>query len=288
MVVSLVAGGALTLQGAIPIIMGANVGTSVTNTLVSLAQIRRSQEFKRSFAAATVHDLFNIIAIIIIFPFQVTTNFLGIIAGFFTTIFRGLGGFTFTSPLKAVTAPAVHLLEILSGKSGTISLVMALVLLFVSLRYLVIILRSLVIGKVESFVNENLFRNAGSALLVGFVFTAVVQSSSVTTSLVVPLAGAGILTLHQIFPFTLGANAGTTVTAILASLVTGDAIAITTAFSHLVFNITGIVLIWPIKGVPIFLAESLGAWGVKYRFVPLMYVAVVFFLIPLAGIYLGG
>lgn len=288
MVVSLVAGGALTLQGAIPIIMGANVGTSVTNTLVSLTQIGRSHEFKRSFAAATVHDFFNIIAIIILFPIQLATNFLGVLAGVLTTIFRGMGGLTLTSPLKGVTAPAVHLLEVISGQSGTISFIMALIMLFVSLRYMVIILRSLVIGRVESFLNEKLFANAGTALLVGFAFTAIVQSSSITTSLAVPLAGAGILTLRQIFPFTLGANAGTTVTGILASLVTGDAIAVTTAFSHLVFNITGILLIWPMRGVPIFLAESLAEWGVRYRFVPVLYVAVVFFVIPLSGIYLGG
>jgi hypothetical protein len=70
--------------------------------------------------------------------------------------------------------------------------------------------------------------------------------------------------------------------------VTGNAIAVTAAFSHLVFNIAGIILIWPMRGVPITMAEALAGLAVRYRFVPLMYVGVVFFAIPLAGIYLGG
>jgi sodium-dependent phosphate cotransporter len=167
-------------------------------------------------------------------------------------------------------------------------LVIAGVLLFVSLRYMVLVLKSLVIGTVQTIFNEQLFRNAGTALIVGFMFTMLVQSSSITTSMAVPLAAAGILTIHQIFPMTLGANVGTTVTAILASLVTGNAIAVTAAFSHLVFNIAGIMLIWPIKSVPITMAEALATLAVKYRIVPVVYIGVVFFAIPLAGIYLGG
>jgi len=69
-VVGMVAGGALTIDTAIPIIMGANIGTSVTNTIASLPQINRSNEFKRAFSAATVHDYFNLLAVIIIFPLR--------------------------------------------------------------------------------------------------------------------------------------------------------------------------------------------------------------------------
>ena len=288
MIVGLVAAGALNLQGAIPMVMGANVGTSVTNTLVSLAQVARPHEFKRAFAAATVHDFFNLMAIIILFPIQVMTNYLGIAAGFLTTIFSELGGLSVTNPLKAATAPAVQLIEYLAKGSGTIMLVIAGVLLYVSLRYMVLVLKSLVIGTVQTVFSEQLFRNAGTAFIVGLMFTLLVQSSSITTSMAVPLAAAGILTIHQIFPMTLGANVGTTVTAILASLVTGNAIAVTAAFSHLVFNIAGIILIWPMKSVPITMAEALAGLAVRYRFVPVMYVGVVFFAIPLAGIYLGG
>ena len=57
----------------------------------------------------------------------------------------------------------------------------------------------------------------GTALVLGVCLTVAVQSSSVTTSLVVPLVGAGIITIHRCYPFTLGANIGTTCTALLAS-----------------------------------------------------------------------
>ena len=90
------------------------------------------------------------------------------------------------------------------------------------------------------------------------MMTAVVQSSSVTTSLIIPLSGAGIVSLKQLFPYTLGANIGTTVTAILAALATQSDIAVTVAFSHLCFNIFGIMIFYPLKFIPIRLAELVG------------------------------
>ena len=53
--VGLVASRALTIEGAIPVVMGANIGTSVTNTLVSMGHITRKEEFRRALAGATVH-----------------------------------------------------------------------------------------------------------------------------------------------------------------------------------------------------------------------------------------
>ena len=104
--------------------------------------------------------------------------------------------------------------------------------------------------------------------------------------MVVPLAGAGILTLHQIFPYTLGANIGTTVTAFLASLATNNIAAIAVAFAHLLFNIMGVILIYPLRFIPIYLANTLAEYSLKSRLVPLIYILLVFFLIPLSLIYL--
>ena len=89
----------------------------------------------------------------------------------------------------------------------------------------------------------------------GVAMTLVVQSSSVTTSLIIPLAGAGVVRIRQIFPYTMGANIGTTGTAILAALATQNIIAVTVAFAHLVFNIFGILVFYPLKFIPIRLAE---------------------------------
>ncbi len=286
--VALVASGSISLQGAIPIIMGANLGTSVTNTLVSLAHVSRSDEFRKAFAASTVHDFFNVFAILIIFPLQLATNILGHGAAFLANQFQNAGGLKFANPLNLITTPAVKLISDMSNDSGIIILIVAVIFLFISLRYIVVNLKALVIGKVESFFNETLFRNAGRALLVGLIITIMVQSSSVTTSLAVPLAGAGILTLQQIFPFTLGANIGTTITALLASLITNDINAVTVAFAHLWFNVFGIAVIWPMRSIPIRLAEALAKWAVQYKFVPIVYIVVVFFVIPGMCIFLIG
>ena len=110
-----------------------------------------------------------------------------------------------------------------------------------------------------------------------------VQSSSITTSLVVPLAGAGVLSLRQIFPFTLGANIGTTVTALMASL-TGTVSALIAAISHLLFNVIGIVIIYGIpflREIPIYCAEKIAEKAVENKLVPILYLVSIFVLLPL-------
>jgi sodium-dependent phosphate cotransporter len=286
--VGLVAAGGLDVARAIPIIMGANIGTSVTNTLVSVGHISRRAEFKRAFAAATVHDFFNLIAVMILFPLQLGTNFLGKISLVVEEQLESVGGFKAMNPLKAIVKPAVKGIEHLTQESGTLMLIISILLLFVALRYIVANLRALVIGKVETFFNETLFKNAFRAMVVGLVLTVMVQSSSITTSLAVPLAGAGILTLRQIFPMTLGANVGTTVTAMLASLVTASPAALTVAIAHLMFNIFGIIIVWPIRRLPMYLAETLAGWSLKSKVLPVVYILVVFFMIPLVLITLMG
>jgi sodium-dependent phosphate cotransporter len=166
--------------------------------------------------------------------------------------------------LKTLIKPIVH--GVLDTCPAWLSLVISLLVLFASLTLMVKIMRSIFIRKMARILDRFLFRNAVSAFVVGVVFTILVQSSSVTTSLIVPLVGAGILTLRQIFPYTLGANIGTTVTAFLAALALaagaepGDTLVglgVTVALVHLLFNIFGIVLIYPIRAVPIWLAEWL-------------------------------
>ena len=288
MTVGLVAGGALDVQGAIPIIIGSNMGTSVTNTLVSLGHIARPDEFRRAFAAATVHDFFNLILVVVFFPLQLLTNVLGRVSSVLAEALKESGGLQLVDPIKIIMAPAVKVIGQATSESGAVMLLIAVGLLFLSLRYLVVVLKSLVIGRIESFFNQTLFKTAPRALVLGVLLTITVQSSSITTSLAVPLAGAGILSLMQIFPFTLGANIGTTITAILASLVTGNPAAVTVAFAHLLVNLFGVMLIWRIRRIPVTMAEVLARWSVKSRLVPLVYVGTTFFLVPLALIYFAG
>lgn len=288
LVVALVGGGTMPIETAIPIVMGANIGTSVTNTLVSLGHVGHSREFERAFAASTVHDFFNILAVVVLFPLQITTNFLGVLASRLAELFAEIGGLTFASPLKLLTGPAVKAAATLLEGHPWLMLVVALVIMFASLRYLVVMLKALVIGRVEAFFDSMLFANAGRAMFFGLLITVLVQSSSITTSLAVPLAGAGILTLMQIFPYTLGANIGTTITAMLAALAVGEISAVTVAFAHLLFNVCGIVLIWPIpaiRTIPIRIARGFAAIAANHRWIAIAYIVVCFYTIPFAAIF---
>jgi sodium-dependent phosphate cotransporter len=283
LVVALVGGGTMPVATAVPVVMGANIGTSVTNTLVSLGHLTRSREFQRAFAASTVHDFFNILAVVVLFPLQLFTDFLGKGSQALAELFQQVGGLTFASPLKLVTGPAVKEITVLLGEEPWALLVFSLALMFGSLRYLVKTLKGLVLEKVQSLFDLVIFRNAGRAMLFGLALTFLVQSSSITTSLVVPLAGAGILSLTQVFPYTLGANVGTTVTCILAALAVGEVSALTVAFAHLIFNASGIAIIWPVRAVrqvPLNLARWLGAIGANSRWIPFVYILTCFYLIP--------
>ena len=284
--VGLVGCGMMSLEQAIPIVMGANIGTSVTNTLVSLGHLKVKPELQRAFGAAVVHDTFNVLSVIVIFPLQLCFNILGRSSNFLAQLFEKSGGLEFVSPLKIIVSPSVNLLESLLGKNGWLVLALALVLLFLALRYIVVVMKSLVLRRLSVFFDKVIFRTPLVGLFFGMVFTAIVQSSSVTTSLIIPLAGAGLVSLTQIFPYTLGANIGTTITALLASLVTQNQAAVAVAFAHLMFNVFGICIFLPLKMVPIFIANKLAALSVKNRYFPIAFIIVVFLIIPLILIQL--
>ena len=284
----------IAVATAIPYIMGANIGTSITNTIVSLGHIVNKNEFRRAFEASIVHDFFNVLSVLILFPLQLYFGVISKTANWMTSLFLGTGTFTFKSPVKMMTKPAVDAIKDFFQMQDIINhnwllIFAALILLFISLRFLTILIRSLVMERLEAFFDSHIFKTWLRAMVFGVFITILVQSSSITTSLVVPLAGAGILQLRQIFPYTLGANIGTTITALLASLVAGTHAPLAVAFGHLAFNIYGILLIWPIekiRNIPIKMSEKFAAIAVRNRMVPMVYILVVFFLIPLTLIFI--
>jgi sodium-dependent phosphate cotransporter len=82
----------------------------------------------------------------------------------------------------------------------------------------------------------------------------------------------------------LGANIGTTITAMLASMATGNVNAVVVAFAHLLFNISGILIWWPFSRLPLYLANTLAEFSIKNKLYPFAYVVTVFFIIPLVVI----
>lgn len=284
---------ALPLANAIPMVMGANIGTTVTNTIASLAHLGRREEFRRAFGVATCHDFFNYLAVLVLLPLELLTGFLSRTAGLLTGLLGGVSGARYESPIKGAIKAGGRPIEAAIGTviqsdqiAAVVYILVSAVLIFVTLISIVKVMRSAMHSRVESMVGRAFENNVLLAMLVGVVATVMVQSSSITTSLLVPLAGAGVLTLVQAFPITLGANVGTTVTALLAALAATDrnaAAGLTIALVHLLFNISGILLIYPverIRNIPLGAARSLANIAVKSRTLAILYVVVLFYLVP--------
>ncbi len=289
--VGLVAADALTISGAIPIIMGANIGTSVTNTIVSLAHVSRREEFQRAFAGATLHDFFNWLAVLILFPLEYATGYLSRSSQAMTAWLDGVGGIEMLNPLKAIVRPTAEMLSGFLGESGLLTLLVGISMLMGSLKLLVDLLKVIMSDRAEQILHRTLFRSPAAAIAAGTAMTVMVQSSSITTSAIVPLVGAGVVTLEQLFPFTVGANIGTTITAMLAALSTGSPAAVSVAFAHLFFNVSATLLIFvppPLRRIPLALARALGRLGSDNRVLAAVYIVVVFFGIPLLLLFASG
>src|SRR6056297_1008431 len=294
-IVGLVGAGTVPLELAVPMIMGANIGTTVTNTLAALGTIRRPGEFRLSFAAATMHDLFNLLAVAVLLPLELLTGVLTRVAVALTEVLRStevseLGG----SPIRAAVKAPVELIggladgDPIGGPLGAVLLlVLGLAAIFLALAFITRNMRQLVAGGVERAMNSVIGKGGGSiGILVGILVTIAVQSSSITTSILIPMVAAGVLTLPNAYPITLGANIGTTITALLASLAVLRPEGLTIALVHTLFNVTAIALIYPVRQVryvPVKLAVRLADLAVAHRTVIVAYVLGLFVLIPVLG-----
>lgn len=296
-IVGLVGSGLLGVEAAVPMIMGANIGTTVTNTLASIGHVRRPAEFRLAFAAATVHDFFNLMAVAVLLPLELATGVLTDIASWLTTLLVGTSGATYNSPVKAAVGFPIDLVEeglAAIGLGGNplagVLLALGLASIFLALGYITRNMRVLVAKRVERSINAMLGKGGGvTAIALGLVITVAVQSSSITTSIMIPIAAAGVISLRNIYPVTLGANVGTTISALLASLASARPEALTIALVHTTFNVVGIALFYPVpvlRELPIKLAERLADRAVKQRSAVVGYVALLFLVIPSLGVVL--
>lgn len=297
-IVGLVAGG-LPVTIAIPMIMGANIGTTITNTIVSLGHVKKGDEFRRAFAAATIHDFFNVISVVIFLPLEIAFGFLGQIGAYLSEFMVGgdavsMKGFNFIKPL--VKPPVKFLQDTVFGSlpdmvSGIVMIVLGITLIFFVITAIGKLLKVLMVGRAKDILHTAVGRGPISGMASGTLITVLVQSSSTTTSLIVPLAGTGVFKLRQVYPFTLGANIGTCITALLAATaITGpNAIfALQIALIHFLYNLIGVIVIYGIpflREIPIWAAEKLADATVKNKLFAAAYIGSVFFVIP--GVLIG-
>ena len=381
-VVGLVGADVLAVRQAIPIIMGANIGTSVTNTIVSMAHAGDRIELERAFSGATVHDMFNMLSVLTLLPLEIIIGAISGEGGLLYYISLGLteaalgGGesdLTFPSPTKEIVSPFTKLFlnknkdtqkalsfgaptaescgtdctkfcvsssvskawakvakdaystaltactgtvtcdsgtcytnadtfyteHIETGRTikggflkdagdvagGIIGLILSLIVLCGALIVMVKLLHSLVMGQAKKVIMRGTKMNDYLAILVGLGLTIVVQSSSVTTSALTPLVGIGVLPVYKMLPMTLGANIGTTFTSMFAALAVMKKSSIQIAFCHLLFNIIGILIWFPVpvmRRVVVQAACTLGFYASYWRLVPLIYILVASFQSPIA------
>ena len=290
MIIAFVATGSMPLTTAVPMVMGANIGTTITPTIISLSFIARRNQFRKALATGAVHNLFNIFVVLLLFPLELQYGLLsGTAESIASLLFSEDGakvsgstgaGFLFKPIVQYIIGNIDFLL---------IPLILSAVLMFTSIKLLSrLISRQLIAesrNRLENVAFSTTFRSFG----LGVLLTAGVQSSSVTTSLMVPLVASSRVSLKKAWPFIMGANIGTTITAFIAALFKTEA-ALSLAIVHLVFNLVGVLLFLPIKNLrnlPVKLANMLGTYTFSHRLVGLAYIVLIFFLLPLLLIYIS-
>lgn len=164
LIVGMVSSGALGLSSSIPMIMGANIGTTVTNTIVSIGHINRGSEFKRAFAASTVHDFFNILAVIILFPLEITFHWIQRSSEWFASLIfgkmRDVDVLQAKSPIKAAVKSGAKFIEQFTFDNDVVFLIVSVLITFIMLYSLVKLLKSLVLEKIEAFFDKYIFKTA--------------------------------------------------------------------------------------------------------------------------------
>lgn len=302
-VVGLAAGG-LPMEICIPMLMGANIGTTLTSTLVSLGMVRDKESFRRGFAAASVHDMFNLFAVVIFLPLEMLTGILekssgwlseqmaGSDGGIVAVIFGGIG-----AGVTAVTEPLADLIGMLAEWipqpwGGILLIFIGIGLILSVINFIGSLLKVVMVGRAKQVLHSAIGRGPITGIFSGMLITIMVQSSSTTTALVVPLAGSGTFSVKQIYPFTLGANIGTTVTALIAAFAFSGVeaqFALQAALVHLLFNLLATALIFgvpflrvtPLKG-----AALLGELGARNKLFVVAWVLGVFVVVPAVLIFL--
>ncbi|WP_204274558.1 Na/Pi symporter [Vibrio astriarenae] len=291
-IVALVAGG-LPVQIAIPMVMGANIGTTMTSTLVSLGHVRCNTEFKRAFASATIHDIFNLLAVVIFLPLEIMFGIMDKISHWLVSPFMSTGdlsmkGLNFIGPLtKPVVSAIQSPLESMGNVTGGLILIALGIFTIISaITVMGKLMKKLMVGRARDILKGAIGRGPMHGIASGTAVTILVQSSSTTTSLIVPLVGSGVLKVREVYPFTVGANIGTCITALLAATaVSGEfaVFALQIALVHLVFNVLATLVIFMVpvlREIPVKGADYIAELAVKNKLMVAVYLLSIFVLLP--------
>lgn len=320
MAVTLTTDGVIPLIIAVGIVHGANLGTSVTSIIVGFATdlpkltgnplrdlaallVRpRSAGYRRAVGTAVVHDMFNIIMVtslllLVEIPFGAIR---GVSAEGAHVIGGALAGgelmmevFHWVSP-KTYTTPVYKLFTDngLYDVPGWLMAIAGLALLFGAIKgFATRVKKNVLHGEDESDLealgHKLLGKTAFDTFLRGLILTIMIQSSSATTSMVVPLAAMGMFRVKKIFPFIMGANIGTTTTALIAASANvgepGFEAGMTIALSHFMLNTVAVALVAgipPLQTTILGAAELIADLAARWPGILLLYLATLMFVVP--------
>ncbi|MFH1786391.1 MAG: Na/Pi symporter [archaeon] len=304
--IAMVAAGGITIAESVPLIMGANIGTTVTMTLVSMAYAFRKQEFSKVVPAALVDDLFKFFNVAIFFALELTTHVLSRTAAYISQFLGALplfGEFLSLFPdfVDILTAPIVGPMSgAIAGALGETPLsalalgIASFMLLAYGLKVMSDSVRDLTESQADHLLKKA-FKNPRRSLAVGFSLCWILQSSSVATSLIVPFVAAGLVKVKDVYHYAMGAALGTTCDAgqIISYLKFG-LIGLGVGLVHVLLNLFGIIIfsfVPVLKDLPILVAEKIGDSIARSKQGALLFiilVVAVFYILPLLVIFIGG
>ncbi len=263
--VAAVGAGIVTVPVAIPIIMGANIGTTITALLVSFSYMGERREFKKAFTTAAMHLWFNVLVVLVALTIEMLFHPLQTISGDLAD--KVLGSSETTVPtthiVEDITTPIVdtigtHGLFGMVGNGGVataLSLITGTLFILVAIKVMSYQLRMITAATTHSLLdmfsspeeNTRLTLKANTlGVGVGLLFTIMVTASSVTVSSMQPFAVTKSLPRRAMLAVILGANVGTTLTAMIATFaIVGvhGAFALQAALVHLTLNLVGALVV---------------------------------------------
>ncbi|MGP6174687.1 Na/Pi symporter [Corynebacterium sp. A21] len=295
--------GAVSVPVAIPIILGANIGTTVTVFIVAFSYLGHREEFRRAFASASTHGIFNLLLALVLLPIEWIFQPMQRISGMMATSAFSEDLVAPDSPtfLTATFQPLVDLI----GTRGLIGLlfnptlgaafclVLGTTLILLGIRVISSQLRTLMAATTHTLLERSSGASDALGFLTGTAGTMVLQASSVTVSSLLPFAASGSLKLREILALTMGANVGTTLSSLLIALTfPGDlgTFALQAAIVHLLFNVLGTLLVLlfpPYRKLILFLSLRLASLAEKSYTTTFVLLLTFFFLLPAAviGLY---
>lgn len=290
----------------VPMVFGANIGTTITNTIVAFGVERgmTMDEFKDTIPGVIVDDVYEALTITIFFTLELTTGFLSKLVlwlGHFYQNVLQLEGFfsSFENSIVDILVKEPIIVPMKALLVDTVGPKAAGVLMFVIWFAVIILSMSMITKGLERMIElewedkvKAAFEQPARGWFTGFMITLIVGSSSIGTSLVIPFLATKVVNLKKAYPYLVGCNMATAVDfSQIYGYMAGGLTGMVLGSAHILLNIIAMIIwfISPLRVVPIAIAEWLGdkiTHNQNAAFALLVWVVGLFFVVPIIVIYL--